>query len=50
MNYLCTLIHGEVLQEFDELDSQNAGINIAHLKFIQEVLLGYFPLINNLSK
>ena len=43
-NYIRTLLHGEAIREFDKLSSQNAGTNIAHLKSIQEGLLGYsFP-------
>ena len=40
INYLLTLLRGESLLEFDKLSSQNAGTNVAHLKFIQEGLLG----------
>ena len=43
INYLHTLLHGEVLQNLDELDIQNAGTKNSHLKFIQEGLLGGFP-------
>ena len=44
------ILRGEVLQEFDELASQNTGSKNSHLKFIQEVLLGYYFSINALSK
>ena len=43
INYLCTLSCGEALLEFDELEIQNTGTSNAHLKFIQEGLLGYLP-------
>ena len=48
MNYLLNLLRGEELLYFDKLASQNTGTNNAHLKFIQEGLLGFF--INALSK
>ena len=50
INYLCTLLRGEALQEFDKLSSKNAGTKRTHLKFIQEGLLSYFFPINALSK
>ena len=50
INYLRTLIHGEEIQEFDELTSQNTGTSNAHLNFIKEGLLGHFFQINALSK
>ena len=49
INYLRTMWRGETLQEFDELASQNNGMINAHLKHIQEGLIGYFPTINSLS-
>ena len=49
INDLYTILHGVALREFYKLASQNAGTNNAHLKFIQEGLLGYFFLINTLS-
>ena len=42
INYLHTLLNGGSLRAFDELASPNAGTKNAHLKFIQEGLLGYF--------
>ena len=50
IHYLLTLLRRESLREFDKLSSQNAGTNVAHLKFIQEGLLSYFFLINAVSK
>ena len=49
INYLCTILRGEALWEFDKLSSQNTGTNSTHLKFIQEGLLGYSFPINALS-
>ena len=43
INYLHTLFHGEALWKFDKLVIQNTGTSNAHLKFIQEGLLGYLP-------
>ena len=48
--YLLTLLCGESFWAFDELEIQNNGTSNEHLKFIQEGLLGYFPLIDTLSK
>ena len=50
INFLCTMLRGEALREFDELANQNSGTTRAHLKVIQEGLLGYFPLITDLYK
>ena len=43
INYLRNMLCGEDLGEFDELASQVSGTKNAHLKFIKEVLIGYFP-------
>ena len=50
INYLCKILCGEALQEFNELTSHNSGMENSHLKHIQEGLLGYFFPINSLSK
>ena len=50
INYIRTILRGEELQEFDGLASQNAGTNNAHMKFIQEGLLGYFFRLLPFSK
>ena len=42
INYLLTMLHGESLQEFDELASQINGTTNANLNFIKERILGYF--------
>ena len=44
------MLRGEALREFDKLANHNAGTNNTHLKFIQETLLKYFPLMNALFK
>ena len=49
VNYLRTMLYGEAQREFDKSASQFSGTKNAHLKFIREGLLGYFPLINALS-
>ena len=43
MNYLRTLLRGKALREFDRLASQNTVTSNAHLKFIQDILLGFSP-------
>ena len=50
INYPRTMLHGEAIRDFDELSCQDAGTKNTHLKFIQEVLVGYFFPINALSK
>ena len=43
IDYILTLLRGEEPREFDKLASQKTGKRNAHLKFIHEGLLGYFP-------
>ena len=43
------MLRGEALQEFEKLACQNSGTKNAHLKQIQESLLGCLPLYNALS-
>ena len=42
INDLRTILCGEALRDFDKLSSQNNGTVNAHLKHIQEGLLGHF--------
>ena len=42
INYLRTLLLGEALQELDKLAIKDTGTSNAHLKFVQEVLIGVF--------
>ena len=42
VTYICTLLSGEELQEFYKIAIQNTGTSNAHLKFIQEGILGFF--------
>ena len=50
INFLCTLLCGEAIREFDNLVSHNNGTTNPHLKEIQEVLLDYFFPTNALIK
>ena len=50
INYIRTMLRGQSLREFDELQSQHGGATINHIKLIQEGLLEYFFPINSLSK
>ena len=43
INYLSTMLRGKDLKDFDEVEIQSSGTTSAHLKLIQEGLLGYFP-------
>ena len=44
------MLRGESLQEFYDMASQNSGTKNSHWKHIQEGLLRYFFLINDLFK
>ena len=44
------MLHREALREFRKLESQNSGTTNSCLKRIQEGLLGYFFIINTISK
>ena len=50
INYLRTMLQGEVLREFDEMASQNNGTKNSHLKETQEVLLVYSPPLKIILK
>ena len=50
INCLPTLIRGEVLREFEELEIQVSSMTNKHLNFIKEDLLEYLLPINALSK
>ena len=39
---LCTMLLGEAPREFDDLVNQVGSTTSRHIKFIKEVLLGYF--------
>ena len=48
--FICTMLRGEALREFDVLAGQVGSMTNGHLKLIKEGLLRYFPPINALTK
>ena len=50
IEYLCMLLHWKSLHIFDKIASPNNGATNAHLKTINEGLLGYSLPINSLPK
>ena len=46
VNFLCTLLCGEALREFENPERHNNGSTESHLKEIQEVLIEYPPPTN----
>ena len=49
-HFLRTMLHGEALKRFNFLAGQVGSTTNGYLNLIKEILLGYFPPINTLTK